>query len=87
MENVLDRFLEAALYSFDLAERGADKARHDRANELLIEKEHALISELNLDLNVQADSDKFDRILELTHNYREDESQYEALVKYVESLR
>jgi galactose-1-phosphate uridylyltransferase len=86
IQNVLDSFLESYFYATDLANRGANKETHARADQLLGEKETSLLNALNLDLGIQTDSDTFDRILELAGVYREGESEYETLVNYVESL-
>lgn len=86
IQNVLDRFLESYFYATDLANRGADKETHARADHLLSENETTLLNALNLDSDVQTDSDTFDRILELADIYRKDESEYETLVNYVESI-
>ena len=83
----LDNFLESALYAFDLADKGASKNDHDKANLILCGKESLLINELGLNLEDLSDSAKFDTILELTEAYRNDESRYESLVTYVDSLR
>lgn len=87
MNVILDEFLDAALYAFDLSDNGATKNANDRANEILREKETVLINTLGLNLEEPSDSAKFDAILELTEAYRNDESRYESLVTYVDSLR
>jgi hypothetical protein len=85
--SVLDRFLDAALHAFNLAENGGNKSQHDRANELLIANEREFLATIGLNTLDQDDSDAFDRILELVEAYRKDESQYQALEDYVESVR
>jgi hypothetical protein len=85
--SVLDRFLDAALHAFNLADNGASKADHDRANEILADRERSFITYIGLNTEDQHDSDVFDRILELVEIYRKDESQYQALVDYVETVR
>lgn len=84
---ILDNFLESELYANDLTEKGASKEVHVKADEILRTKETALLTALGLNLDIQSDYYKFDRILELTDKFRHDESQYETLVSYVESLR
>jgi hypothetical protein len=84
--SALDRFLDAYFYAADLADQGASKADHDRADTLLREKETALLSELNIDTNTEEGSAQFDRLLELADNYRQDERQYAALVTYVNEI-
>ncbi|QUG41306.1 hypothetical protein KD050_18835 [Psychrobacillus sp. INOP01] len=83
---ILDNFLEAELYANELSENGASKEAHEKADEILRKQETALLSAIGLNLEIPSDSDKFDRILELVEEYRNDESRYETMVSYVESL-
>lgn len=87
MQNVLDRFLEAVLHNWDSMDKRLTKSEHERLLTFAKEREDEFLSAIGLDLSVQSDSDKFDRILDLAEAYRKDEAQYPALVNYVESLR
>ena len=85
--NVLDQFLDAALYAFNLAELGASGPEQQRANDILIDRERTFFADIGLNTEDNDDSDAFDHIIELVEAYRKDESQYQALVDYVEALR
>ncbi|WP_347320061.1 hypothetical protein [Rossellomorea sp. RS05] len=78
----LDRFLDAKFYADDLASRGATQPDHDRADEILHQRESELFAELNLDTETPEGSAKFDRLLELADAYRQDETKYEALSEF-----
>ena len=87
MERILDAYLEAAFCSLDAMDKRLPKHELDIIDDILRNKERALLDVLALDLSNDADSDKFDCFLDLVEAYRNDESQYDALVNYVESLR
>lgn len=79
---VLDRFIESALYTSNLADNGASKTDHDRANRILSERERELIEEYSLT------SDQLNYIVDLTEEYRKgNDSAYEEMAAYVKTLR
>lgn len=75
----LDKFLESYLFVNSLAENGASKEAHEAAESNLRKNEAELINSLNLD------DARYERLLELVELFRKDETQYDALVNYVES--
>lgn len=79
---LLDRFLEAYLYSGTLMENGATKETHERADAMLKSAEQTLFGHLSVDTD-----EKFERLLSLVDHYRKDERIYPALLQYAESLR
>lgn len=83
---VLDRFLDAKFYADDLASRGATQPDHERADELLRQRESELFAELKLDTETPEGSAKFDRLLELADAYRQDETKYENLSEFASGL-